>query len=83
MAQDALGEGVAPQKEAQEPPQHTTVGFEAESLAAGARVHLSDASSLAMELLRPDALALGGARRSLMPLRGQMSSRALEHTCCA
>ncbi len=58
-ARGALGEGVAPQQEAQEPPQHKAVGPEVKSLAARARVHQPDAASLAMELQRPDARALG------------------------
>ncbi len=57
-ARGPLGEGVAPQQEAQELPQYTVVP-EAEPLAAGARVHLPDAASLAMELQRPDARAPG------------------------
>jgi hypothetical protein len=57
-ARGPLGEGVAPQQKAQELPQHTAVGPEAEPLAAGARVHVSDAASLAMKLHGPDARVL-------------------------
>jgi hypothetical protein len=57
-ARDPLGEGVAPQQEAHELPQHTAVGPEAQPLAAGARVHVPDAASLAMKLHRPDARVL-------------------------
>jgi hypothetical protein len=57
-ARAPLGEGVAPQQEAQELPQHTAVGPEAEPLATGARVHVPDAASLAMKLHVPDARVL-------------------------
>ncbi len=57
-ARGPLGEGVAPQQEAQELPQHTAVGPEVEPLAAGARVHVPDAASLAMKLHGPDSRVL-------------------------